>query len=93
MIFVTVGMHNQGFDRLIEKCDLLAGQIEDKMIIQKGSTSYCPRNAEYFDFASNEEFLKLIRQSISSRLAQNPVDSNTLCHNPTVCGSFAFIYI
>ena len=23
MIFVTVGMHNQGFDRLIEKCDLL----------------------------------------------------------------------
>lgn len=35
MIFVTVGMHNQGFDRLIEKCDLLAGQIEDKMIIQR----------------------------------------------------------
>jgi UDP-N-acetylglucosamine transferase subunit ALG13 len=26
MIFVTVGMHNQGFDRLIEKCDLIAGQ-------------------------------------------------------------------
>ncbi|MDQ1313428.1 MAG: beta,4-N-acetylglucosaminyltransferase [Euryarchaeota archaeon] len=63
MIFVTVGMHNQGFERLIEKCDILAGQIEDKMIMQKGSTSYCPRNAEYFDFASNEEFLKLIRQS------------------------------
>lgn len=63
MIFVTVGMHNQGFDRLIERCDIIAGQTEEKMIIQKGCTDYCPKNAEYFDFASYEEILSLIRQS------------------------------
>ena len=63
MIFVTVGMHNQGFDRLIERCDIIAGQTEEKMIIQKGCTNYCPKNAEYFDFASYEEILSLIRQS------------------------------
>lgn len=63
MIFVTVGMHNQGFDRLIKKCDQLAGQTEEKMIMQKGSTVYRPENAEYFDFASYEEILSLIKQS------------------------------
>lgn len=63
MIFVTVGMHNQGFDRLIKKCDQLAGQTEEKMIMQKGSTVYRPENAVYFDFASYEEILSLIKQS------------------------------
>ena len=63
MIFVTVGMHNQGFDRLIEKCDLIAGTTEEKMIMQKGATNYRPKNAEYFDFISYEEILKLIKQS------------------------------
>ncbi len=63
MIFVTVGMHNQGFDRLIERCDIIAGQMEEKMIMQKGCTNYCPKNAEYFDFASYEKILSLIRQS------------------------------
>ena len=63
MIFVTVGMHNQGFDRLIKKCDQIAGQTDEEMIMQKGSTGYCPKNAEYFDFASYEEILQLIRQS------------------------------
>jgi len=63
MIFVTVGMHNQGFDRLIEKCDIIAGQTEEKMIMQKGCSNYCPKNAEYFDYASYEEILSLIRQS------------------------------
>lgn len=63
MIFVTVGMHNQGFDRLIKKCDLIAGETDEKMIMQKGCTSYCPENAESFDFASYEEILSLIRRS------------------------------
>lgn len=63
MIFVTVGMHNQGFDRLIKKCDQIAGQTDEEMIMQKGSTSYCPENAQYFDFASYEEILQLIKKS------------------------------
>ncbi len=55
MIFVTVGTHNQGFDRLVKKMDEIAGDLEEEVVIQRGHTSYEPRNARFFDFASREE--------------------------------------
>ena len=44
MIFVTVGTHEQGFDRLIKEIDRLKEQnvIEEDVIIQKGYTEYEP---------------------------------------------------
>jgi beta-1,4-N-acetylglucosaminyltransferase len=50
MIFVTVGLHYQGFDRLIMKMDALAGMIDEEVVMQIGSTKYKPENAKYFDF-------------------------------------------
>jgi len=50
MIFVTVGMHSQGFDRLIRKMDEIAGKIDEEVVMQIGSTKYKPKNAKYFDF-------------------------------------------
>jgi UDP-N-acetylglucosamine transferase subunit ALG13 len=47
MIFVTVGTHYQGFDRLIRKMDEIAGKIEEDVIMQIGSTQYKPINAKY----------------------------------------------
>lgn len=55
MIFVTVGNHTQGFDRLIRQIDNLAPEIKEKIIIQKGYTKYIPKNCEYFDFSPNLE--------------------------------------
>lgn len=45
MIFVTVGTHEQPFDRLIECVDQLKckGIIEDEVIIQTGFSSYVPK--------------------------------------------------
>ena len=43
MIFVTVGTHEQPFNRLIQKIDELKkdGTIQDDVIIQTGFSTYC----------------------------------------------------
>ncbi|RKY56218.1 MAG: beta-1,4-galactosyltransferase, partial [Candidatus Neomarinimicrobiota bacterium] len=38
MIFVTVGSHYKGFERLVEKMDEIAGKIEEEVIMQIGYT-------------------------------------------------------
>jgi len=40
MIFVTVGTHDQGFERLVKKMDEIAGQIDEEVVIQVGYTDY-----------------------------------------------------
>lgn len=59
MILVTVGNHNQGFDRLVKKMDEIALKIDEKIIIQIGDTKYKPLNADYFTFDSYENMKKL----------------------------------
>lgn len=64
MIFVTVGSHYQGFDRLIKKMDEIAGKIDEKVIMQIGHTEYKPANAEYFDFVDDfQEIERLNREA------------------------------
>lgn len=55
MIFVTVGNHYKGFERLVIRADELAGKIDEEMIIQIGNTDYLPKNAKYFKFCSYPE--------------------------------------
>lgn len=64
MIFVSVGNHYLGFDRLVKKMDEIAGEINEKVIMQIGCSRYKPFNAEYFDFIDNfEEILRLNREA------------------------------
>ncbi len=44
-----------GFDRLIKEMDEIAGRIDEEVIMQIGETTYEPKNARYFRFASKEE--------------------------------------
>ncbi len=46
MIFVTVGTHEQSFDRLLKCIDKMIdnGQITEEVICQKGFTNYKPKN-------------------------------------------------
>lgn len=60
MILVTVGTHNQAFDRLIKAADNYAATTDEKIIIQKGCSSYSCIHAESFDYCSKEEMSKLI---------------------------------
>lgn len=50
MIFVTVGMHTKGFDRLLKKMDELAGTLGEEVVMQIGHTDFQPKNAKWFDF-------------------------------------------
>lgn len=63
MIFVTVGTHYQGFERLITKMDEIAGRIDDEVIMQIGFTQYEPKNAKWFRFVKYEKMLELINES------------------------------
>ena len=65
MIFVTVGSRNYPFDRLFEKLDSLcdSGVITDRIFAQTGTGTYKPRNFEYRDFISQEEFLEYVNQA------------------------------
>lgn len=57
MIFVTVGTHEQQFNRLISEIDRLKGEraFDDEVIIQKGFSTYEPRNCRIFELLSYEE--------------------------------------
>ena len=63
MIFVTIGMHTKGFDRLVKKMDEIAGSIDEEVIIQTGGTNFEPKNAKWFDFTTEEEIKVLCRKA------------------------------
>jgi len=64
MIFVTVGTHYYGFERLIKKIDEIAGKIDEEVVAQIGSTRYKPKNMTYFSFMEDEEkFLELYKKA------------------------------
>jgi len=52
LIFVTVGMHTQGFDRLLRKMDEIAGALGEEVVMQIGHTSFRPQTAKWFDFTT-----------------------------------------
>lgn len=55
MIFVTVGMHHQGFDRLIHAMDEAAVQMNEEVIMQIGAAGYEPRHVKsWFRFAEQK---------------------------------------
>jgi UDP-N-acetylglucosamine transferase subunit ALG13 len=63
MIFVTVGNHFQGFDRLLKKIDEMAPRIPHEIVIQKGYSKYVPRNTKYFDFVPADSAMEYTRKS------------------------------
>jgi beta-1,4-N-acetylglucosaminyltransferase len=68
MIFVTVGQHVEGFDRLVRAADEMAGLVQEQVVIQRGGTRYVPRFAQYVDFVAEtqmEDWLSQARVVIS----------------------------
>ena len=65
LIFVTVGSRNYPFDRLFKELDKLydEGIIKDTMFAQIGTSTYQPKNFEYKDFISQEEFLEKVQEA------------------------------
>lgn len=66
MIFVTVGTHEQGFDRLIKEIDRLKKEniIKEEVVVQKGYTEYEPKYCETYkliDYNKLQQYLKEAR--------------------------------
>ena len=77
LVFVTVGMHYIGFDRLVRKMDEIAGKISHKVMMQIGSTAYEPKNADFFRFDKYDRILDLMSRAklVVTQGAMSSVDS------------------
>lgn len=65
MIFVTVGTHEQPFNRLVKKVDKLVseGAINEKVIIQTGFSTYIPRHCEIHKMMSFDEMQENLKKA------------------------------
>lgn len=65
MIFVTVGTHEQQFNRLVQCIDELKikKDIKEDVIIQKGYSTYNPKVCEHSDFFSYKEMTSLVEKA------------------------------
>lgn len=65
MIFVTVGTHEQPFDRLLKYIDKLRGDetITEDIIVQTGYSTYEPKHCEWQKLYSYHKMLELVKQA------------------------------
>lgn len=63
MIFVTVGTHEQQFNRLVEYMDKWALENNEEVIIQIGFSDYIPKHAHYRKFFSYEEMVQNMKKA------------------------------
>jgi UDP-N-acetylglucosamine transferase subunit ALG13 len=65
MIFVTVGTHEQQFDRLVKAVDKLVAEhtLDEPVFIQTGYCAYEPMHCEWASFVPAQRMTELIQQS------------------------------
>lgn len=65
MIFVTVGTHEQPFNRLIENVDNLKkkGVIQEEVIIQTGYSTYEPKYCTWQKLYPYQEMIRLVEEA------------------------------
>lgn len=65
MIFVTVGTHEQPFNRLIKKIDELvaSGEIKEKVVIQYGFSTYDAKHCEMHKMMSFDEMQRAFKEA------------------------------
>lgn len=63
MVFVTVGTHEQSFNRLVEYMDKWAKAHDEEVIIQTGYSTYEPKNAKWSKLYPYQKMLEIIDQA------------------------------
>ena len=63
MIFVTVGTHEQAFNRLVEYMDEWAAEHEEEVIIQTGYSTYEPQQARWSKLYPYQKMVELVNQA------------------------------
>lgn len=82
MIFVTVGTHEQPFNRLIQKVDELKrdGVIKDDVIIQTGFSTYKPKYCQWSKLISYQQMVKNVADSLFANLKRKVSEENHKYH-------------
>ena len=57
MIFVTVGTHEQSFDRLIDYMDKWAEEHDEEVVMQIGYSKKTPANCKWYKLIDHDEFI------------------------------------
>ena len=65
MIFVTVGTHEQPFNRLVQKIDQLkaSGVIQEDVVMQTGFSTYEPTSCQWQKLFPYQEMLSYVEQA------------------------------
>ena len=63
MIFVTVGTHEQPFNRLVEAVDQWAASSDEDVLIQTGYSTITPKHCRFKDFLPREEMVENIKNA------------------------------
>jgi UDP-N-acetylglucosamine transferase subunit ALG13 len=63
MIFVTVGTHEQQFDRLVSYMDKWAGNNDEEVVIQTGYSGYKPQNCRFSSLYPYEKMIELAEEA------------------------------
>ena len=65
MVFVTVGTHDQPFNRLIQKIDQLKkdGIIEDDVFIQTGFSTYEPKYCQWSKLIAYQDMIQYVEDA------------------------------
>ncbi|AWK51244.1 multidrug MFS transporter [Clostridium beijerinckii] len=65
MIFVTVGTHEQSFNRLVEYIDNLkgSGKITEDVIIQTGYSTYEPKKCNWYNLIPYKEVMRNVAEA------------------------------
>lgn len=63
MIFVTVGTHEQPFDRLLKAVDCIAAQTDEPIVVQSGYTDYQMQHCTWSKLLPYRDMVKYVEQA------------------------------
>lgn len=86
MILVTVGTADWPFIRMIQSMDDVAGQIDERVLMQAGHTPLVSKYAECFKFVSYEKIQQCLREAsmIVCHASTGPLSSARRFNKPVV---------
>lgn len=63
MIFVTVGTHEQQFNRLVEYMDKWAADHDEKVVMQTGYSTYEPKHCEWNKLYPYQKMVEMVNEA------------------------------
>lgn len=63
MIFVTVGTHEQQFNRLVDYMDKWAAEHDEKVIMQTGYSTYEPKHCEWDKLFPYQKMVEMVKEA------------------------------